>query len=137
MKLYTAQKKHNTQINIASLIDVVFLLIIFFMAVSHITTTEAIPLDLPEADTALDVLQSTKDNLIINIDTRGRVFIESQSYSAAQLESLLTGLKANAADTKITIRSDRKTQWSKVRSVMSSCTMKGFSNKSVRVIEES
>ena len=37
MRLHRAKREYGCQINIAPLIDVVFLLIIFFLTVSHIT----------------------------------------------------------------------------------------------------
>ena len=50
MRLRKRKPEYGCEINIAPLIDVVFLLIIFFLTVSHITQLQVEPLSLPEAE---------------------------------------------------------------------------------------
>jgi len=45
VRLHRAKREYGCQINIAPLIDVVFLLIIFFLTVSHITQVRVEALD--------------------------------------------------------------------------------------------
>ena len=89
---FDRRKPLRTQLNIAPLIDVVFLLLIFFMLSSQFISRPGIKVTLPRASTAK--LHSGKD--IIGSITEDRVLYLNEEE--VTLENLLGKLKAKVAE---------------------------------------
>ncbi len=132
MKLLKHRKTYKNKINIASLVDVVFLLIIFFMTVSHITATEQLPINLPDAQNGNAPSQTSDENVIINIDSSGNIHLESTPIELTALKSKLEKL-SNTTNISVTIRCDRNLEWSKVRAVIKTCRDCKITSLKVRV----
>ncbi len=75
MKLFS-QKKRKTQINLTALVDVLFLLIIFFSVSTRFTDQQAINVDLPETVSSNTV--STSEKLIIFMQEEQSLFINGK-----------------------------------------------------------
>ena len=90
MQLTKTRRRHACEIGIAPLIDVVFLLIIFFMTISQISRVEAENLTLPEASEGTPVELAPQGRLIVNVPDDGRVVIAGETCSPTRLEELLT-----------------------------------------------
>ena len=129
---------HNRQLmkvrlNLTPMIDVVFLLIIFFMVVSQYSSQERSMLDLPKADDAEQVQTVAKQqSIIVNIQADGSIMIDDIKYDIAGLGELLGG----HAEDKITIRSDKQCQWQMVRPVFDTCRKAGISTPNIAVVKE-
>ncbi|MAW42385.1 MAG: hypothetical protein CMJ30_08275 [Phycisphaerae bacterium] len=65
----TRRKPPPTQVeaNLTSMIDVVFLLIVFFILVSQVVNREAEPLDLPEVPDAAAKIAGEESRLVVNV----------------------------------------------------------------------
>ncbi len=95
--------------NMTPMIDIVFLLIIFFMTVSQITQTLDEPVNL--ADVGPDGRALETVAITINLDRNGRKIIAGQSYEMPELLDAigqeLTRVNSRANQLKILIRCDR------------------------------
>ncbi|MEC4113100.1 ExbD/TolR family protein [Myroides pelagicus] len=81
------RNKVSAEFNMSSMTDIVFLLLIFFMvAITTMTTTNALDLVLPNSDGKSDSVET----VAISIDEQSNYFIDQESYEVDQLE---TGLK--------------------------------------------
>ena len=87
MRLRKTKRTYGCEINIAPLIDVVFLLIIFFMTVSQISRVEVEDLVLPEA--AAGQPRPPVRRLIVNVHATGRRVVSGQDRSMASLARML------------------------------------------------
>jgi len=134
MKLYKNNHIHKNTINIAALVDVVFLLIIFFMTVSHITSTEQMPITLPEARDAQSPAQANDDIVFVNIKSDGSIFLGNKEVQLDSLENELENRK-NENNFSITIRCDKEIQWDFVRRAIKICRDCGSTKIKVRVVE--
>jgi len=67
MSQVTQKGAVKPQMNITPLIDVVFLLIIFFMLVSNIVAEEAVPMIVPEVDEPKTIQLGEVDRVVINV----------------------------------------------------------------------
>ena len=67
--IHTRRKHAPTQVesNLTSMIDVVFLLIVFFVLVSQVVSREAEPLDLPEVPDAAAAVAREESRLVVNV----------------------------------------------------------------------
>ena len=90
------------------MIDIVFLLIIFFMTVTQVSKVNKEPLDLAKQKGSQD--QQTA-NITINVTEEGEYLVSGNRVSLAQLVSLvsqeLTDLGGDATRLKVTIRADQ------------------------------
>ncbi len=123
MRLRKRIQLHSYQIGIAPLIDVVFLLIIFFMVVSQFTQMEIEALDLPPAAQGERPSDPLKKQIILNVHQEGRIQIDGQDHSVDSFEHLLQSKlqQTTPEDLRILIRADRQTPWRLVRPLMEAC----------------
>lgn len=83
MKLFESQKK-RTQINLTSLIDVLFLLIIFFSVSTQFTNQQAIDINLPTSETSSTL--STTEKLIIIMRNENELFINGNPIKWGEIK---------------------------------------------------
>jgi biopolymer transport protein ExbD len=94
------------EINLTPMIDVVFLLIIFFMVGTQFTNRERkYDIDLPTVSEALPLTQ-LPDHLVINVYGDGRVFLTDNGVTLQQLEQELLKARENYADQEVIIRGE-------------------------------
>jgi biopolymer transport protein ExbD len=97
-------------INLTPLIDVVFLLLIFFMVSTTFEHQSRIQIELPEA--TADATEQEEDTLEILIDAQGRYFIGDQQVINTELKTLKTAIRkavGNRGELPVTIRADANT----------------------------
>lgn len=86
------RNKVSAEFNMSSMTDIVFLLLIFFMvAITTMTTTNALDLVLPNSDGKSDSVET----VAISIDNQSNYFIDQDQFPAEGLEE---GLKQKLAD---------------------------------------
>ncbi len=90
-------KKSGTlsSLSLTPLIDVVFLLLIFFLVATRFAEEEReLDITLPSASEAMPLTAKPKE-LFINIDKRGRFFVNNKIITAVELEDILIRAAAN------------------------------------------
>ena len=114
-------------LSVTPLIDVVFLLLIFFLVSSRFSEEEReLDLNLPNVSEALPATLEPSE-LVINIDAQGRFFIDGEFRQAEQVEQILRRSQANNPLTQsVVIRGDRETNWEAVATAMSICKKVGI-----------
>ncbi len=117
------------------MIDVVFLLIIFFLVSSHLAKQEAqMDIDLPNAESGLESETSTNPRIVVNVTRKGQLLISGRRVSEAEIETRLAEhLENNDANVEVRIRSDRQIPFALVRPVMLACAKMGIWNVSFSV----
>ncbi len=91
--------------NLTPLIDIVFLLLIFFMLTAHFVRDESIAIQLPQAETAV----SREDDaaVVIVLDSDGRIRLAGEIIEAHALEGTLRQALQNRSKKWVTLRGDR------------------------------
>jgi len=82
---FERRRNNHQHINLTPLVDVVFLLLLFFMLTSHFVKAPAIKIALPDSKTAEP---EVRDEVIITITGDGTLFLDQDRV-------LLTGLQYN------------------------------------------
>jgi biopolymer transport protein ExbD len=114
------------QVNITSLIDVVLLLLIFFMISTTFVTQPGIRIDLPKANTKIKNVAQESNTIIISADNR--IYINRQEMKdIEQLRSELVKLKQDQTSELIIIKADENVAHGIVVSVMDLAKTSGFS----------
>jgi len=114
--------------NMTPMIDVVFLLIVFFMLVSTFASAEHVPMDLPQPDKSRAVNIKLTDRVVINCllaipssPATSPVVYSVGPLRVASLEELsnrLAAAKAATPSLQVVLRADRRLPYSAVREVM-------------------
>jgi biopolymer transport protein ExbD len=106
MKFNDRSEVEEVSINLTPLIDVVFLLLIFFMVSTTFDTTSQLKIQLPEASDSQ--LEKARNPLKLTIDSRGHFFLNARELSGIKSEALMFALKRvmNGEDRPIVIQSD-------------------------------
>ena len=134
MRIPTSDRRTAIGANMTPMIDVVFLLIIFFLVSSHLARQENhLPLDLPVAAT-FQQEDPNKQALTISLDDAAAVRVRGDIVSMAALRSLLIELKSQDGDqAAIRIRVDGQVQYALVEPVLREAALAGVTDASIAV----
>jgi biopolymer transport protein ExbD len=137
MRLRRAQPEVSCRINITPLVDVVFLLIIFFMAVSQMYRPPAEKLNLPEAESGKTSEEMPAGVVVVNVHPDGRVVVANRLETPVSLDRLLaeTVRTGDSETASVLIRADRQTPWNHVGAIMHACARHGIARVKVAVVE--
>lgn len=136
MRLQKKQKWSECRVSIAPLIDVVFLLIIFFMVVSQFSQVDAESLSLPGASEGESVGGRSQEKVIVNVHEDGKIVVGSIEYTITALGELLDDFGNEAMEVGVLIRADKGARAGAVRAVMKACADRGIRRVRVGVVEK-
>jgi biopolymer transport protein ExbD len=120
--------------NMTPMIDVVFLLIIFFLISSHLTRQEQqIKLALPVASTGAHPTQMTNSRMIINLLADGRMLVQDEELSGETIGQRIgaTFNRLSAAEREsfeVRVRCARQTPYEYAQPIMNGCVQQGIWN---------
>jgi biopolymer transport protein ExbD len=120
------------EINLTPLIDVVFILLIFFMVSTTFEHESEINIELPEA--SAEPVEETEQVLEIVVDAEGRYFIDEQQVVNTELETLKTAIGKALGEREempVVIRADRQTPYQSVVRAMDAISQLGLVHMSL------
>ena len=120
------------------MIDVVFLLIIFFLVSSHLARNESqLELELPIAVSASDDVDQQTPRMIVNVDSAGNLFLAGRPVQSDQLKDrFVDAVEKEGDELEVRIRGNRNVAYSAVEPIMRSCVQAGIWNVSYAVYRE-
>jgi len=121
------RREDAPDITLTPLIDVVFLLLIFFMVSTTFSHYSELQIELPEA--GAEERQEKQDVIEIAIDARGRYFVNGRQLINIQLKTLMQALTESASGREgppIVISADAKTPHQSVLTAMDAARQLGF-----------
>jgi biopolymer transport protein ExbD len=129
----------GVNLNMTSMIDVVFLLIIFFLVSSNLIQQEvSIDVDLPVAEKVDKVVDSSQKKITINIPNSGTIYLGATNVNLTELK---TALKKQYADwgkeTELRIRTNKNVPYHEIESILIAAAETGIWNVSFVVTEKS
>jgi len=109
-------------LSLTPLIDIVFLLLIFFLVATRFAEEEReLDVLLPDASEA-QPLTSKPRELFVNIDKTGQYYVTGKIVTLAELHSILnTAYVNNPGRASVVIRADKRTRWEFVVGAMNAC----------------
>ena len=125
----------------APMVDVMFLLLIFFMVASIYAQWEnRVGIKVPKVDTGVNA-KRLPDEIIVNIDEEGKFFINNVEQSVKQLHEILEEVAEVFAKNpnqipSVIIRADAKTDHEHVMEVMDVCRKTGITQISFATQKE-
>jgi len=139
MNLRPGRSEERVEINLTPLIDVVFLLLIFFMVSTTFDRHAQLKVSLPEAS-AKSTLQQN-DPLVLSIDAKGNYFINDRQVINTSLDTLKQAIQKsigenqNLKDVALVLRADANTPHQAVVRAMDAASQLGLSKLSIATVE--
>ena len=126
MKFYN-NKERAISIEITPLIDIVFLLVIFFVVTSKIESNQYLTLDLPESESFASALTNNYQNIILL--ESGVFIINNQEFSITDIDKLMARVAATYSKSEVVVLSiESKAYHEWVINLMDGLQQLGFQN---------
>jgi|TARA_B110000438_G_C15806720_1_gene647737 biopolymer transport protein ExbD len=130
MKFYS-NKERVLSIEITPLIDIVFLLVIFFVVTSKIETNQYLRLDLPSTNSFSSSITNSAQNIVL-LDT-GVFIINNQEFNISKIDEIIIAIKATFVNSEVVILSiENKAYHEWVISLMDALQDAGFQNIQIK-----
>ena len=130
MKFFN-NKERALSIEITPLIDIVFLLVIFFVVTSKIETNQYLTLDLPSTE-SFSSSSINADRNIILLDT-GILIVNNQEFNISKIDEIIIAIKATFVNSEVVILSiENKAYHEWVISLMDALQDAGFQNIQIK-----
>ena len=130
MRLPQQHRRREVGFNMTPMIDVVFLLIIFFLVSSHLAKRESqLELPLPSAISGEKRTATEGPRVTVNVLPDGKIILAGRSVLGEQLVSLFQrAIQDDGRDVEVVVRTDRHVAFKYVEPIMLSCVRAGIWN---------
>lgn len=122
------RRKQQSELNMTPLIDMVFILLIFFIVTTSFVKESGVEINRPVANTAV-VNEST--SLIIGITDSNEVWIEGKIYDVRSVRGYMNRFLAETPEGAVVITADKECRSGLLIKVLDSCREAGATNLSV------
>ena len=120
------EEREDLQLNMAPMIDMVFLLIIFFLTATTFTQREREQDVLLPQNRAPGSLSRADNSVIVNVKRDGSIWVFGERKSHDELVALLKGRQEKAAgELKVQLRGDRNAEYGHVNDALQSILLSG------------
>ncbi len=140
MNLRPGHKEESVEVNLTPLIDVVFLLLIFFMVTTTFDRHARLKVSLPES--SVKTSQQQKEPLVLSIDAKGNYFLNDRQLVNQQLNTLKQALQKviglhneDYKDVALVLRADANTPHQSVVRAMDAASQLGLTKLSIATVE--
>ena len=123
---FRKSKEEEPRMGITPLIDVVFLLLIFFMLTSHFHVASGIPIRLPKV--AQKAYDSENHKIILVIDRANRIYHKGEKIDVKQLSLRLQSLVKEKGLVHLLLQADKDVKHGRVVQVMDLAKRAGVSS---------
>lgn len=123
MKIALPEDK-DEKIDLTAMVDIVFLLIIFFMVVGTVLTKEKIPMDMAIAEEAI-IPKETQGRLLLNVTVEGKLYVGMHEIQVADIGGYIEGAREINPNPKVYLRADRNAHYQYIRDVLKECATHG------------
>ncbi len=122
----------NADINVTSLVDIAFVLLIIFMIAAPIMQG-GVDVQLPKAE-ARPI--TAKDGVVVSIDAEGRIFIDETRVAEAEFRSVFATLVQRRKQNAVYLRADRRVPYGEVVRVLAVIRASGINDVGLVAEEE-
>jgi len=110
------RKRTKIVINVTSLIDVIFLLLIFFLVTSTFSEQPALKIDLPRAASSGGF--ADKEQMVLAVSRNGNIYLDQREVARSELPGLLADAARRSEDSSLVLRADRQVSYGLIVEIM-------------------
>jgi biopolymer transport protein ExbD len=114
---FARRKKVSSEIPTASMADIAFLLIIFFMVSTVFVVYRGFPVDLPRAE-KIDPVKSRRNIVSIWVSPRGRIMVDEFETDLSGVGNIVRAKLAKNPRIVVLVKSDRNTEYRMISGVI-------------------
>jgi biopolymer transport protein ExbD len=136
MRFTTPDAGDEPEINIIALIDVILVLLIFFMATATIDSQQRLRISLPEASASVSEADQGV-SLLVEVTPQGRYRVAGEELldnSTANLMRVLAAAAGDRRDQRVVLRADGQASHQAVVTAMDAIGQLGFVNLSIATV---
>ena len=122
------KKQKDMGIDMGPLMDIVFILLIFFVITSSFTRETGVDVTKPQAQSAS---QLEKENLLIAITREGTIHINERQVDLVSLQDILKQSLAKTPDREAVIIADKGSETGVLVQVIDACNLSGVKKVSI------
>ncbi len=120
--------KKNLELNIAPLIDMVFILLIFFLVTTSFVKETGVDISRPSATTAV---AKTKSTILIGVTKENTVHLDRREIDVRAVRANVERTLAENSEGAVVIVADKESRTGLVITVMDACKLAGAENVSI------
>lgn len=124
MSVIPKRRRRRAEINIVPLVDVLVVLIFFFLVSMQFRNLTLLNLTLPKVESAGK--EQPVESLRIGVDVEGRFFLNGQSIEETELVEAVRQLAQMRPDVPVVIMADENSLLRKVTFIMDTCRKAGL-----------
>lgn len=113
-------KNQGSELNMTPLIDLIFLLLIFFIVTTSFVKETGISVDRPTASTG-DL--KDKGSILVGVDAAGQIFMDKESIDIRSVRARVERALAEMPEASVVIVADRKTDTGIVVEILDHCRL--------------
>ena len=126
MRVASYPRTKSVRFNMTPMIDVVFLLIIFFLVSSTLAKQESrVDLELPTAASGLDAVEDERRSVVINVRPSGEIQLAGDIVEPRELARRLRYERETSGELEVRIRADRRVPYRFVEPILLACARAG------------
>ena len=127
---FQTRSRDDVQLDMTPLVDVVFLLLIFFMLSTSLSVNPGIKIDLPKS--SAEQVKKKKTTLRVAIEAGGRIYLEGKKLSLSQLREKFQAVgKVQGDEALVIIEADKKVYHGLVVKVMDAAKSSGLNKLAI------
>jgi len=126
------EQEENVEIDMTPMLDVVFILLIFFIVTASFVKEAGIDVNRPEAATAV---KKERANILVAISDKGDIWINKRRVDVRAVQANIERLKAENPQGTVVIQADKKATTEILIKVMDSARAAGVYDVSIAAQE--
>ncbi|AXH14025.1 ExbD/TolR family protein [Malaciobacter mytili] len=124
--------KEETEINLTPMLDVVFIMLIFFIVTTSFVKEAGIDVNRPSAKTSQ---QKSNANILIAIKNNDEIWIDKRMVDLRAVRSNIERLKASNSQNSVVVQSDKDAKTGVLVKVMDQVRLAGITNISISTLK--
>ncbi len=112
MNLRPNKKRSDLLIDLTPMIDVVFLMLIFFMVSTSFTANNSIKLDLPQSKA--QAANKDIEQVTVSVDEKGQLFVQEEAVADGELRKRILNITKGNPNMRVVIRADANAKHKRV-----------------------
>ncbi len=121
-------RRQSLELNMAPLIDMVFILLIFFLVTTSFVKETGIDINRPTASTAVS---KEKGSILVGITKDGRVYMDKREIDIRAVRANVERALAENPESQVVVVADKESKTGVVIIVMDGCRLAGAENVSL------
>ncbi|MDQ6954120.1 MAG: biopolymer transporter ExbD [Mariprofundaceae bacterium] len=126
------RKRADFMVEMTPLVDVVFLMLIFFMVSTSFTVSDSLKLELPASKSSTQDKQM--EEVLISIDESGQLYVQEEAVEDGALRRRVLNISKGDPNMRVVLRADANTRHKRVVYVMDTIRELGMGKLAIATV---